>query len=192
MKKKIFTALLTFAMIAALAACGKSNGGATGTDSGSATADSTATESTTDTGDTESGGSTGIANPFVDCGTLDEAASLAGFTLEAPDSIEGYDGKLIQAIEKEMIQVIYGDVNDQNADTIYVRKGAGSEDISGDYNEYADEEQIEVADGVSATAKGHDDKYYVVTWTDGNYTYAIDADGGMDLSTASSIASQVK
>ena len=39
---------------------------------------------------------------------------------------------IIQAIENDIIQVIY----DDGTNSIYIRKGAGTEDISGDYNEY--------------------------------------------------------
>ena len=40
-----------------------------------------------------------IPNPFVDCETMEEAGKLAGFSLTAPESIDGYSDRIIQAVE---------------------------------------------------------------------------------------------
>ena len=62
------------------------------------------------------GGNTQIPNPWVDCTTLADAAKLAGFDIAVPGSIKGYPNKLIQAMEKSMIQVLYFD-GDPDAET---------------------------------------------------------------------------
>ena len=68
----------------------------------------------------------GLSNPFVDADSLEDAAKIAGFDMTAPDSLDGYSGTTIQAIENDLIQVIYGEL-DHN---IYFRKAVGTEDIA--------------------------------------------------------------
>jgi|GEM_PF-2402428 len=78
----------------------------------------------------------------------------------------------IQAIENDMIEVIY--FNDTDNEGLRIRKAKGTDDISGDYNEYKDVETVKVGD-VEVTEKGSDGDIAVVIWNDGTYSYAIDA-----------------
>lgn len=81
-----------------------------------------------------------IANPFVDCQTMETAAEVAGFEFRTPEQVEGISEKKIQAVDQEMIQVIYS--ADENQ--ILIRKAPGTRNISGDYNNYQKEETITV------------------------------------------------
>ena len=116
--------------------------------------------------------STQIPNPFVEVKNLDEASKIAGFTLEVPETYEDYKQQVIQAIENDMIEVIY--FNDTDNEGLRIRKAKGTDDISGDYNEYKDVETVKVGD-VEVTEKGSDGDIAVVIWNDGTYSYAIDA-----------------
>ena len=116
--------------------------------------------------------STQIPNPFVEVKNLDEASKIAGFTLEVPETYEDYKKQVIQAIENDMIEVIY--FNDTDNEGLRIRKAKGTDDISGDYNEYKDVETVKVGD-VEVTEKGSDGDIAVVIWNDGTYSYAIDA-----------------
>ena len=71
-----------------------------------------------------------------------------------------------------MIEVIY--FNDTDNEGLRIRKAKGTDDISGDYNEYKDVEIVKVRD-IEVTEKGSDGDIAVVTWNDGTYSYAIDA-----------------
>ena len=71
-----------------------------------------------------------------------------------------------------MIEVIY--FNDTDNEGLRIRKAKGTDDISGDYNEYKDVETVKVGD-VEVTEKGSDGDIAVVIWNDGTYSYAIDA-----------------
>lgn len=126
------------------------------------------------------GGNVQIPNPWVDCATLEEAAKLAGFDIAVPGTIEGYPNKMIQAVEKSTIQVMYfdGDPDAEDSSKVTVRKGAGEEDISGDYNEYPEKEtaRIYLAD---VTLKGENGLIHCATWTMDGYSYAICADKGL-------------
>lgn len=52
------------------------------------------------------------------------------------------------------------------------RKAKGTEDISGDYNEYQNEKQLTI-NGFAVLLKGHSEKYTLASWTDGTYAYAL-------------------
>lgn len=133
-------------------------------------------------GDTEQ---TEIANPFVSCKSMEEAAQIAGFSMDIPDRI--LDASAIRAVEGSMIEVLYSGDEGQ----ITLRKGAGTGDISGDYNPYAETGVAEI-NGATVTWKGNDGKIMVATWENGGYTYAIQAEAGMEQATMLSMVSEIK
>lgn len=117
----------------------------------------------------ESGDAAQIPNPFVDCKTIEEAAEIAGFTVTVPEKLpEGYTQDTIQAVENQMVQIVY--TNGENKMTI--RKAKGAEDISGDFNSYAEDKALTVGD-VQVATKGNDGKVSVATWANEEYTYSI-------------------
>ena len=118
----------------------------------------------------------GMPNPFADVNSLEEASKIAGFDMSAPNSVDGYNGMAIQAIEKDLIQVIYGD----QGHNVYFRKAVGIEDVSGDYNQYKDVSTKSLY-GKELTVKSEDEKTYVITWTDGQYSYSIQSNDGFDF-----------
>ena len=199
MKSKKWMALVLCAVLSlSLVACG-TNGNNTQNDTTDDTTNSTTDDTTNDTGRTNSGttdtstdtgdGSTEIANPYVDCETLEEAGELAGFDISVPDEIDGgYTQGTIQAVENEMIQVIY---TTEAGEEITLRKGTGTEDISGDSTAYAEENTLDV-DGTSVTARGSDGLVYAATWTDGTYTYAITASAGLESDSVSALVPSIQ
>ena len=118
--------------------------------------------------------STQIPNPFVEVKNLDEASKIAGFTLEVPETYEDYKKQVIQAIENDMIEVIYLE-EESGYEGLRIRKAKGTDDISGDYNEYRNVETVKVGD-YDVTEKGDEGNIFIATWTDGTYSYAIDVD----------------
>ena len=119
---------------------------------------------------------TQIPNPFVDCETKADAEKLAGFEMTVPEQIEGYEQKLFQAIDGELIQVFYAS-QEKEEDEILIRKGVGSDDISGNYEEFA-EVRTAAAGDLEVTLKGNDGKVTVAVWTTGSYTFSIQVDAG--------------
>ena len=115
-----------------------------------------------------------IPNPFIDCASLAEASQVAGFEMRAPEAVGDYDRVSISAIDGELIDVLY----ESGDDTVRVRKGAGLEDISGDYNSYTETAVSEV-DGMEVTMKGDAGKVNLAVWTNGEYTYSVSASAGM-------------
>ena len=147
----------------------------------------------------DSGGYAYMANPWVDCATLEEAADLAGFQMAVPDRIEGYPNTMIQAVKKDttnagpMIQVFYfdGSPEDENSTSVLLRKAPGTEDISGDYNEYTEVETVAMH-GVDVTLSGEDGLVHNAIWSQDGYSYCIFARNGLDRETVTQLAELMK
>ena len=165
MRRMLMMALGTV-MAISLAACG----GGYQAEGAETTAQETAVETTVD-GTMED--TAGTANPFEDCESLEQAEKVAGFKLSLPDNLEGE--LAFRAINGKMIEVICR--NGENE--VRIRKSTGSDDISGDYNQYA-EEQTVVLGKIQVTEKGDNSKINTAAWADGDYAYAVSADAGMD------------
>ena len=150
----------------------------------SATACTTASTSKT-TEVSSSSESVQIANPWVDCKTIEDAQTLAGFDFQLP-KIPGYTVKNISALENEMIQVIYS--NGQKE--VCVRKATGTDDASGDYNTY-DTSVIKELDGYDVTLKGNDDKFNLAIWTGEEYAYAVSISDALSEDDMTELAERV-
>lgn len=129
-----------------------------------------------------------IPNPFIPCATLQAAADIAGFSLDAPDAYEAYDHTTIQAIEGEMIEVIYEDASETEG--LRIRKGIGTDSISGDYNRYDSEETQTIA-GVSVSVRKNGDLIFVAEWTDGGYAHSITSENGLTADELETLFSQI-
>lgn len=135
--------------------------------------------------------STQTLNPFVEVKNLDEASKIAGFSLEVPETYEDYKKQVIQAIEDDMIEVIYYDENLEH-EGLRIRKAKGTDDISGDYNEYKDVETVKVGD-FEIIEKGSEGNISVATWNNGTYSYAIDvAEASLTKDTIANLVSNIK
>lgn len=133
--------------------------------------------------------STGVLNPFTDCAGLCEAEKIADFKACIPDVIEGYTQETIEAVEKEMIQVIFR--KETSSEELFIRKALGSEDVSGDYNSYPERNRVSV-DGLKVTTKGEKGKVYVAVWENNGYTYAITANTGISKENVIELIKNIK
>ena len=180
MKKLIVCVLALLLVLLSMAACGK-NGEtpAPTTNDGNAsyTPDGTVIPgSDPETwGPADDGETVQIPNPWIDCTSLEEAGKLAGFSFTAPDALEGYPEKQIAVIEGEIAEVTF---NNEDGAVVCFRKGLGTDDISGDYNDYKATETRTI-DGKTVTCKGSDGLIHNAAWTDGTYTYSIMSTAGM-------------
>ena len=119
-----------------------------------------------------------IPSPFQPCDSLDDAEEMAGFDLTLPKTAD-----MLEAIENKMIQAFYG----EDGTDMLIRKALGSEDISGDYNEYA---QTKTVDGV--TLKGADGQFSLAMWTNGEYTYSISVGSALSQTDMMALVGGVK
>lgn len=113
-----------------------------------------------------------LANPFVEYDTIEEAEKAVGFDLSVPESIDGLSERIIRVdSEDQLIEVIYQNGQDEDQE-IRIRKAVGTDEISGDYNEYSQSRTLDV-DGIAVTVKGDDDLITVATWAQDPYVYSI-------------------
>ena len=115
-----------------------------------------------------------IANPFADYATLEEAVSAAGFPLSAPNRIDGYGEPLVQLMSGKMLQLIFRGEGGR----IILRKAAGGDDISGDYNSYPETKTARI-NGADVTLKGADGKISTAVWCADGFSYAFVSDTPM-------------
>ncbi len=200
MRNRIAALLLCLSMGAALVACGESKtadaASATQSSNPAKTADSSSnvqrstTEITTDgesnveqsiTEITNDGASStqqsaseleiaDMVNPWTDVETQEEAQQQAGFTMLLPASLPDEYGTLrFRVIPGDILEADYAGNGDAN---LCIRKAAGTEDPSGDYNRYAHSQQVKTGD-VTVTMKGNDGAVSLAVWRDDNYAYSI-------------------
>ena len=75
-------------------------------------------------------------------------------------------------MEGEMLEVIFAD--EEDAEGYRIRKAIGNDDISGDYNEYAEEKTVRLADGTQVTLRGEkENSWSAAVWTDSDYYSAV-------------------
>ena len=119
--------------------------------------------------------STDAADTLVSCKTIEVAGKLAGFDMKLPENPEGYESAEISAIAGTMIEVILKDAGESE---VHLRKGAGTEDISGDDNEYESTDSVEIG-GAEVTEKSDAAGVHAAIWNDGTYAYSITSDAGL-------------
>ena len=150
--KKIVSIALALALVLALAACGAV---------------------TTLPADVE------IPNPWEEVDTMDAAKSILGYGLTAPESVAGLPQSTIRVLNdgEKLLEVYYG--GEDSADRASIRKApATTEDISGDYTEYAKTETVTVGE-LTVTEKGDGENVFSATWTSGEYSYAFFSTAGV-------------
>ena len=134
-----------------------------------------------------------IQNPWTDYESLEAAEAAVGYEISIPESISGCSDKQYRAMELDgdtMLEVIYAADSEAEAEAGRVRKAPGSEDISGDYNEYAEQQSLTVG-SVSATCKGESGLVKLAIWTDGGYTYAVSVEDGCTADEMAALISQI-
>ena len=133
------------------------------------------------------GKKTEVSNPFVEVSNIKEVESLVGFTITVPDKVLDYKDKRISVIENEMIDITYT----KKKSKLTIRKGIGTVDISGDYNNYSDIKE-NIIDGVAVTTRGNDNLIFNATWNNDNYTYAIVSNTGIDSKDIVNLVKEIK
>lgn len=156
MRNRIVALLLCISIGAALAACGneaKSIGASDAVQGASEVSEQTQ-----------------IANPWVDAENQDDAQQQAGFTIQLPSSLPAeYGAPTFRVIPDDILEADYTGNGDAE---ICIRKAVGTDDPSGDYNQYSGSQQMTVGD-VEVTMKGNDGAVSLAVWQDGNNAYSI-------------------
>ena len=132
------------------------------------------------------GDNTQIPNPWQEYKTVSEAAKAAGISFSAPEKIEKYTVSYVRALDG-IVEVRYS--NGSNA--IRVRKGKGTNDISGDYNVYKNVSEKKIG-GNTVTLKGNGDGVSSATWTDGTYSCSIFSENELTNKLVESIVAAMR
>jgi hypothetical protein len=156
MTGKALFAALALIIVLALAACGSSSGGSAGEE-----------------------GEAGIANPWSEAATLEEACEVAGFdSMSVPEGAETRLGEVTVGTIRCMDGMVEVEVP-YPASQLIIRKGrrdfedVGEGDISGDYTEYDQTWTVGVGD-IEVTCFGKVDSGAAKSiWTVGDYSYCI-------------------
>ena len=74
---------------------------------------------------------------------------------------------------------------------VRIRKAPGSEDISGDHNEYA-ESADETVDDLRVTMRGEGGLVRAAFWTDGDFSFSITSSQGLSREDAAALVRSVQ
>lgn len=128
----------------------------------------------------------GMPNPFVEYKTVDEAQKVLPFSAVVPSNVKGYELKNVSVMSNEMLQLIY-----KNGDKeITYRVEKGSDDISGDYNEYKDIKTVKVGDVEVKVRKSEETMSTI--WTNGDLTFSLYSNGNLNEKDITDIISSIK
>lgn len=132
------------------------------------------------------GDNTQIPNPWQEYKTVSEAAKAAGISFSAPEKLEGYKVSHVQVMDG-IVEVRYSNGSNE----IRVRKGKGTNDISGDYNVYKNVSEKKIG-GNTVTLKGNGDGVSSATWTDGTYSCSIFSENELTNKLVESIVAAMR
>ena len=126
--------------------------------------------------------STGMANPFIECKSLEEAAKIAQVNIKLPE----YSQCTIYAVKNSFVEVQYP-LNETS--NITIRKSAGEEDISGVYD--GKEMQLHSTDGVDVNVRLKDGKFISAYFTGDDGTYSITCDEPLEANEIIAIVDRI-
>ena len=118
-----------------------------------------------------------IPNPWQDFDTMTDAEAAIGYGMTAPETLAGLAPSSFRVLDSDgdkILEIQYGGDDDRDS----LRKGTDSEDISGDYTDYAKTETVTVGD-ITVTEKGDGVNVFSAVWTKGDYSYAFFSTVGM-------------
>lgn len=127
-------------------------------------------------------------NPYAEYDTLEEAENTIGFEISVPDSYGGYTEPYYAVIEGKILEVQYYNGDDRG---MIISKSRGSEDISGDFNEFDNITETEV-NGNTVTIKGNGDEFSLALWVSGDYSYSVSVSSGISENALKEIIEKIK
>ena len=127
-------------------------------------------------------------NPYAEYDTLEEAENTIGFEISVPDSYGGYTEPYYAVIEGKILEVQYYNGDDLG---MIIRKSRGSEDISGDFNEFDNITETDF-NGSTVTIKGSGDEFSLALWVSGDYSYSVSVSSGISENALKEIIEKIK
>ena len=139
---------------------------------------------------------TGLANPWHDAASAQEAAAGAGLeSFTPPEYLSCLNGDytVLFRYMEGLAEAVYTD----GANSLVVRRGLGEEDISGDYNAYAETRTV-VWKALSIQCAGNNGQIKKANWYFGGNAFSLtfnageDALPGLEESDVTSIVNQIQ
>ena len=127
-----------------------------------------------------------IPNPFMEYGSIGEAEKAVGFDFTVSEGINGASEYVYRVMNGEMMEIICR--NAAGEEVARFRKAKGSDDISGDYNEYSDVRTDNSLKNI--TYRGENGMFTGAIWVEGEYTFALSLAEAMTLEQVGVIISQ--
>ena len=138
----------------------------------------------------DTGNLVSLGNPYVYYDTIEEAVKAAGFEMSVPESFGKYIDRHIATIADDMIEVTYYDEAGNKGFSI--RKTAGTNDPSGDYNIYDNSVTADIG-GKTVTMAGNGDAIFKAVWAHEGYAYSVSScENGLSQADAEEIIKKVK
>ncbi|MBQ4257281.1 MAG: hypothetical protein II714_06480, partial [Oscillospiraceae bacterium] len=128
----------------------------------------------------------GMANPWKEYPSLEEAGNAAGFDFELPDSLGGYELDTARVMNKEIIQADFADGDS----TLTLRKGITDGDISGDYNTYKNRYRGKIGD-VTVHIRANGEEFSTAVWEKDGYKYSCSFSPAVPKKTMAAILKQL-
>lgn len=125
-----------------------------------------------------------IPNPWHEYDSMADAVKDVDISVTLPDKVDGKTPSLWQGVKGQLLEVRFGDDSS-------VRKGVGSDDVSGDYNEYEDVYEVNV-EGRTVTFKGNYGMVMLAVWQEDGYAYAISIENGVTEDEMIALVAAVK
>ncbi|NCB63364.1 MAG: copper amine oxidase N-terminal domain-containing protein [Clostridia bacterium] len=130
---------------------------------------------------------TQIPNPMKQYATLDEALAVLDFQPGIPTALPtGFERSAVWVIDATLLDVRYHSGDKE----ILFRAAKGTDDVSGDYNEW-DSTIIQPEGKTNYTLKGNGDTVSLVVWNDGVISYSLSFLPGVSVETAVNTAKGV-
>lgn len=199
--KRIAAVAAALTLVLSFSACGNGSGGSGQASGSSASSSSASSENSSGSTGLSDSSADQIANPFTECDSLQQAEDISGIPLSMtvlPDPGLGNGRVVYQAnAEQKMIEVIVfnnADNSGTETEAYRVRKAEGSDDISGDSNQYEKTETVKV-NGCEITLRESGGNTFAATWILDGCTYAVDFDNagqGMSREDALTIVESVE
>lgn len=133
-----------------------------------------------------------IPNPWEECQSLEDAATLAGFDYQLPTDMDELGmPDYIGVIKDDMMELVW---QKDGSDKICLRKGTQQDDISGDHTDYATTKTAEIVcddETVTVTFKSNADGIHLALWQQGGYSYSAFSSKGLTEQDATSYVTAI-
>lgn len=119
--------------------------------------------------------------------TIAAIEQTLGYYIKVPNYLpDGYKADSLSVPFGEFAEITYTN----ETDMLYYRTAKGSEDISGDYNDYTDIETVAINDNY-VTIKGNNNLYHNASWFAEDEAFSVYSDNGIEKDTMIDIVKSV-